>query len=77
MRMLSLKGALLHASLLALLATEVVAKSTFMDQAISSGQLKVPKKPPGKGKYALTANDSPDYHCRKDKPCALGCCGPL
>nr|AIT18894.1 chitinase [Hirsutella thompsonii] len=26
---------------------------------------------------AIASGDSPNYHCKKDKPCALGCCGPL
>lgn len=70
-------------ALLALLATEAVAESSFIDQAIASGQLKPPKDTTRKsnGSYALAAasasGDSPDYHCAKDKPCDIGCCGPL
>lgn len=65
-------------ALLALLATEAVA-SSFIEQAIASGQLKPSNSHPNsKSDASLAATgDSPDYHCRKDKPCALGCCGPL
>ncbi|KFY47845.1 hypothetical protein V495_01790 [Pseudogymnoascus sp. VKM F-4514 (FW-929)] len=65
-------GGLLCASLLLLVPEVVLAKVSYrtafksqVEQSVAGFAL------------AAAAADEPDYTCTKDKPCSIGCCGPL
>ncbi|KFY05480.1 hypothetical protein V492_08509 [Pseudogymnoascus sp. VKM F-4246] len=66
---ISLSG-LLCVSLLLLVPEVVLAKASYR----AAFKSQVEQSAAG---FALAAAEEPDYTCTKDKPCSIGCCGPL